>query len=159
MQSMERRVIPSHPSYSADNRGNIYGKKGKRIKTFPGTGGYLRFTTFEKGKWQQVSVHVMVCEAFHGKRRSGMQAAHANGVKTDNRPENLSWKTGKENEADKRRHGLALLGERHHQHKLTDEQVIAIRNSDEPGVALADKYGVSSATISSIRLRQTWRHL
>jgi len=156
---MEHQIIPSHPSYSADSNGNIYGKKGKRIKTFPGTGGYLRFTTFENGKWQQVSVHVMVCEAFHGRREQGMQAAHANGIKTDNRPENLSWKTSKENEADKRRHGLALLGERHHQHKLTEDQVIAIRSSDESGASLAHKYGVTSATISCVRLRKSWRHL
>lgn len=43
--------------------------------------------------------------------------------------------------------------------KLTTDDVIAIRASHDSQNALARKYGVSQATISSIILRKTWRHI
>lgn len=156
---MERRALPSHPAYSADVGGAIYGKTGKPLKLFPGVGGYLRFTTYEAGRWQQVSVHVMVCEAFHGPRPEKHHAAHVNGVRTDNRASNLRWATAYQNEADKVIHDVRAWGERHGMHKLTELQVKEIRSSNEPGCTLARHYGVSDSAISAIRKRRSWRHL
>lgn len=156
---MERKALPSHPAYSADERGVIYGKTGKPLRLFAGTGGYLRFTTYDKGRWQQVSVHVMVCEAFHGPRPAGFQAAHHNGVRTDNRSSNLAWKTSQQNEADKVDHDVRAWGERHGMHKLKEEQVREIRASEETGRALSRRYAVTESTISSIRRRRSWRHV
>lgn len=52
------------------------------------------------------TVHVLVCEAFHGpKPKPGMVVRHLNGVSTDNRPENLAWGTHSENNFDLVRHG------------------------------------------------------
>lgn len=41
--------------------------------------------------------HLLVLEAFVGPRPIGQEAAHLNGVRTDNRRENLAWKTRSEN--------------------------------------------------------------
>jgi hypothetical protein len=157
--SAEVRSIPGHPRYAVDANGIVYGKNGGPLALFAGTGGYLRFTTHQGGKWQQVSVHVMVCTAFHGARPTGHHAAHANGDVLDNRAANLAWKTGRQNEADKRGHGRALLGTRNHQAKLTADDVLAIRASGESGVTLARRYGVTETTISDVRNRKTWRHI
>jgi hypothetical protein len=46
-----------------------------------------------------------------------------------------------------------------HLSKLTTEQVSAIKASSETGVALAGRYGVTPAQISSIRTGKTWRHV
>lgn len=43
--------------------------------------------------------------------------------------------------------------------KLTDQQVLEIRASSERTTVLADRYGVSTQLISTIKLRQTWAHL
>lgn len=43
--------------------------------------------------------------------------------------------------------------------KLVEAQVLAIRASTASNTMLANKYGVSRATINSIRLRATWRHI
>lgn len=153
------KPVPGHPGYTVSANGDVYGKRGTLLSLFAGTGGYLRFTTHQDGKWQQVSVHVMVCSAFHGARPAGHQAAHLNGNVTDNRAANLAWKTATENEADKRAHGTAPLGERHPGAKLTTADVLLIRGSGEPGTALAARYAVSGATISAIRKRKTWRHI
>lgn len=41
--------------------------------------------------------------------------------------------------------------------KLTPENVAYIRSSDEPGKALAERFGVSVWTISAVRTRRKWR--
>lgn len=154
------KPVPGHPGYALDASGSVYGKRGNPLSLFVGTGGYLRFTTHRDGKWQQVSVHVMMCAAFHGERPTAAHhAAHLNRDVLDNRAANLAWKTARENELDKRTHGTALLGERHHQAKLTAGDVLEIRASGEPGTVLARRYGVTETTISSVRHRQTWRHI
>ncbi len=154
------KPILSHPGYFAGEDGSILGKRGKPLRLFAGVGGYLRFTTFEAGRWQQVSVHVMVCEAFFGPRPSPMHhAAHRNGICTDNRVENLRWATKFENEADKVEHDVRAWGERHGMHKLSEVEVLDIRSRNTRLSEEAERYGVTIQTISSIRHRKTWRHI
>jgi hypothetical protein len=43
--------------------------------------------------------------------------------------------------------------------KLSEEQVLEIRDSSDSATALASRYGVSTQLISAIRLRQTWAHI
>ncbi len=50
-------------------------------------------------------------------------------------------------------------GELSANHILTKQQAAIIKKSDEPGVWLADKYGVSQATISAIRHNRIWAWL
>jgi hypothetical protein len=50
-------------------------------------------------------------------------------------------------------------GEAHPKARLTEEQVIAIRQSGERTAVLASNYGMSTETILNIRNRRTWRHL
>jgi hypothetical protein len=54
----------------------------------------------------QRDVHRLMCEAFHGPPPSDDAVVrHLNGIRTDNRPENLRWGTPAENTADMLRHG------------------------------------------------------
>ena len=50
-----------------------------------------------------------------------------------------------------------------HLAKMTEEKVLALRaESDrEPGYLqrMANKYGITAATVSKILLRQTWKHV
>lgn len=50
-------------------------------------------------------------------------------------------------------------GEHHHKAKLTTEQVMEIRASNDKQIYLASKYGVDQAEISRIRNGRRWRHL
>jgi hypothetical protein len=109
-----------------------------------------------------VSVHVMVCETFHGPRPDGMQAAHENGVRIDCRASNLSWKTRAENQRDMIRHGTLRRGEQiTHLVKLTAEVVHRLRAEDpaKSHVELASVYGTTPQNIGMIRAGKTWRHL
>ncbi len=109
-------------------------------------------------------VHRVVCEAFHGPKPSlRHQAAHWNGIVSDNRAANLRWATPEENEADKVFHGVAVRGERHPLAKLREVDVVAIRAMLATGrfsrSAIAPLFGVSVAKIDQIARRRSWRHV
>ena len=50
-------------------------------------------------------------------------------------------------------------GEAHGIAKLTEAQVLEIRSSGESQKRLAARYGMGQSTISSIKRRETWRHV
>jgi hypothetical protein len=43
--------------------------------------------------------------------------------------------------------------------KITEDDVMAIRSSDDLGVTLAKRYGITPTVISKIRRRLLWRHV
>ena len=74
------------------------------------SGSYVRLTLRVNGKAKSFSVHQLVLLAFVGPCPEGHESAHLNGNGTDNRLENLAYKTHLENEADKRIHWNATTG-------------------------------------------------
>ena len=171
----EWKAIPGLDGYEASSEGrirsisrlllksdgNIQKMQGRIRKLGSKNGsGYLQFNTMLGNKL----VHVCVCSAFHGERPFGKQAAHNNGIKDDNRSDNLRWATPKENIADMKIHGTHKrpAGELASGSKLKTDQVLEIRRLHKQGVKgidLANKFGVHKATISNIVLNQRWTHL
>lgn len=158
---MQIKPVPQYPGYFASEDGRIKGPN-KWLSPFPNKQGYLRFNvSLPGGRLTQSSVHIAVCSAFHGPRPLDRLAAHRDGNKLNNRADNLYWATSEENERDKREHGNSLLGERHHQAKLTESDVRSIRfrlSQGEKGAALSREFGVTQTAISYIKLRKSWRH-
>lgn len=94
--------------------------------------------------------------------RNGIVCCHKNGNKRDNRLENLEWKSPLENMLDKNKHGTMPKGAAHKRSKLTESDVLQIRESARQGYqtkTLASHYKVSTTHIYMIVNRQTWRHL
>jgi hypothetical protein len=125
--------------------------------------GYVRVGLCCGGVVRRQTIHTLVLVAFVGPRPKGMEAAHNNGVRDDNRAENLRWDTKKNNHADKVAHGTMVQGELCHMAKLTEAGVLSIRAEYASGGAtqkrLAEKYGVGRQAISKVVNRKTWRHL
>jgi hypothetical protein len=90
--------------------GAVRGARGTLAQT-PNDGGYLRVRLFVDGRRRNVLVHKAVLLAFVGPAPSARHhGAHCDGVLTNNRLENLAWKTPEDNEADKRAAGTAPVG-------------------------------------------------
>lgn len=67
--------------------------------------GYRVAGLYRGNKGTNAPVHRLVLEAFVGPCPDGMEACHGNGVRDDNRLENLRWDTRKANVADMLNHG------------------------------------------------------
>ena len=50
-------------------------------------------------------------------------------------------------------------GVEHHENKLTESQVLAIRKDTRPCRAIAAEYGIAYTGVHKIRRGETWRHL
>lgn len=171
--SEEWRQIPHFP-YEASSLGRIR-RAGTAHVLRPNLwrGLYLQVSLWRSGKGVTKKVHRLVCEAFHGAPQPKMDAAHQNGVKIDNRRENLRWATRRENEHDKRALGRDNAGSRNGQAKLTESQVREIRGRIpllprssggcrvKKGAldGLAAEYSVTAAAIRNILAGTHWRHV
>jgi hypothetical protein len=157
-KNVEYRAIPSYPQYRAGSDGSIIGKSGRLLR-LRDNNGYLGFEVQIDKRGVRMYAHVAVCEAFHGRRPAGKEVAHRNGVRSDNRQENLSWKTRTENHADKRDHGTHRQGEGIPWAKLTEDQVREIRKTEGSTPVLGRRYGVSPAAIWLIKSGRNWKHV
>jgi hypothetical protein len=113
------------------------------------------------GKEHNKKVHLLVCEAFHGKRPKGLVCCHGSAGRSVHRPTNLSWGTHSKNcGEDKRRDGTSgsCRGEKHYAHKLTWVQVRRIRqlSRSTPQRTLARIFKVSNANVCMIIHNRTW---
>lgn len=103
--------------------------------------------------------HTVICRHFHGDPDASQQVRHLCGERTCIAPWHLAWGTQAENEADKIGHGRSASGERNGRAKLTEADVDQIR-LERPGTpikTLAERYGVSQATISEVANRRHWK--
>ncbi len=147
----EWRDVPEHSGYQISNLGRfksldraITGRhgivKGKIIRSYPTVKGYLQ-VRFNNGKtYTTKSVHRLVAMAFIPNPENKSQINHKNGIKSDNRVENLEWCTQFENMRHAFDTGLkvGLSCEDNGRATLTNEQVSEIKNLYNSGWKIKD---------------------
>ena len=156
-----RDVVGYDGKYQVSNFGRVKSfQRGERIlKLNLNRHGYLYVRPFRDGKYKNTLVHRLVAQAFVPNPESKREVNHINGIKADNRAENLEWVTASENQQHAFLIGLRKTGEGSHRAKLTNAQVVYIRdNPDDLNTCeLARTFGVDPSTIHLIQLGKTYR--
>ena len=146
------KPCPSYPGYAATEDGRIF--KIERTFKFDKKVPYEMKQRADKDGYMLVGgfkVHRMVADAFIQNPEGKPQVAHNNGVRDDNRADNLRWATVAENHADKRVHGTQAFGSRHPRAKLSTGQLVFVKGLAAAGFShteLAPFFGISREGLS-----------
>lgn len=150
------RDIGKHIVYSD---GRVFSKKLKRfLKICKNERGY-KYVSIEKHKHK--SHHRLLAECFIPNPLNLDQINHINGIRDDNRLDNLEWCNSSHNQKHAYKMGLhaPMIGDRNHRAKLSNIDVGIIRdcfNAGFRGKDIARYFNVSASAISMIKRNQNW---
>lgn len=146
--------LPQNHHYYVSTFGRVRGRAGKILKSSTHRQGYLRL------KIDGVSylVHRLVAETFIPNPKHKATVNHINGVKDDNRVENLEWATQQENNRHAHRTGLAVYTIKQWEsatrgQKVSKPQVEEIKIKFKSGKSLLElstEYSISKAQVCRI---------
>lgn len=153
-----KKVAVKSISNSAKYRNRIFPEKILKPKI--NYLGYAKIVLFKKGIKQRFSFHYLIAITFIPNPFNKPEINHKNGIKSDNRIENLEWCTRSENvkhsfDTKLRSHS----GDKNPKVKLTQNDVDFIRENHKTkfdAAIFAKKYNVASSTIRRIIVNKTW---
>jgi len=155
VRSLDRTI--SHGKGESKRR--VEGKMISQINTM----GYLAVGLSMKGKGKFVKVHRLVAGAFISNPENKPCLNHKDRDRANNKLANLEWCTYRDNMLHIHETGANMCkGEDHKMTTLTSSQVLEIKlslRSGETGTSLAEKFDVSSATISRIKTGKVWNSI
>lgn len=104
MEEIWKQVKGFEGLYFISSFGNIKNRDGLILKTRVQNSGYL-LVHLCNGKRYAKTVHRLVADAFISRDENATQVNHINGIKVDNRIDNLEWVTSSQNMKDLFRSG------------------------------------------------------
>jgi len=160
-------VLGFESEYHISNLGNLMtvkqgsgARSGRILKKGYNLRGYVQYTLGRYGG--RHSAHLLVMQAFVGKKPEGMEINHINGIKDDNRLENLEYCTKSQNKL----HAVNVLnkgrGVSHGNSKLNDDIIREIRQLASTGLSfykIADLYNITRPNVGYIVNLKTWSHV
>lgn len=137
-------------------------RPGGLLRPAKTSGGHRDIGLYKCGRGKRFGVHVLVLTAFRGPSPPGLECRHLDGCPWNNHLGNLAWGTRSENMADRLKHGVANVGDRHWKHKLSPDSVRMIRSMVAGGMMqkdVASYFGVNFSTICDVIRGRTWSWL
>lgn len=127
--------------------------------------GYHRFVLVDHEVRRNIQAHRLVYQSFVGPIPPEMQINHINGVKNDNRLENLEVVSASQNALHaihvlgRKPYSIPSKGELNGRAKLSEAQlpeIFRLRSLGWSQQRIADKLGVNQTSISRVLLGQSW---
>ena len=159
------KIIENYPDYAVSNCGRVKNiSSGHILKLFENHQGYLRVGLYRDGQnLKSFTVHRLVLTAFMGPCPEGKECNHKDGVKTNNRVNNLEWISHAENNLHSHRvlGNKGPCGEQNGGAKLTENQVREIRDLSGwyPQYKIAEMFSITCSTVYDIISRKSWKHV
>ena len=136
-----------------------YFKEEKILNPSTHKNGYLAIGLTKENKTKTFKVHRIVALHFIDNFLNKPEINHIDSDKSNNNVLNLEWCTSKENKEHAVKNKLNAFGEKSSGSKLTEKEVLEIRESNLSPTELSEKYKVNKGSISSIKNRKTWNHI
>jgi hypothetical protein len=160
-------VVGFESEYHVSNLGRLMTVKqgsgaryGRILKPGYSQKGYVQYTLGKYGG--RHSAHLLVMQAFFGSKPDGMEINHINGIKDDNRLENLEYCTKSQNKLHATKFLNKGRGESHGNSKITDEIVREIRRLGHTGLShreIAARFNITRTNVSYILKGDAWSHV
>lgn len=167
MDEIWKPVLGFETSYEVSNEGRLKtikqgegARAGRILRPSWNHRGYVQYTLGKYGG--RHTAHLLVLQAFVGPKPDGLEINHINGVKDDNRLENLEYVTKSENNLHLTRVLGKRRGESHGNAKITEDDVREIRRLAASGTsqyAIARQFGMTRPNIGYIVRRTAWSHV
>jgi|SRR6185369_12819676 len=159
--------------YKASDQGEIlsinwrntrgYMRKGKIMKQSHESNGYLHLNMVTENGSKLVLAHRLIAETFLAPVEGKIFVNHKNGIKHDNRVENLEWCTKSENS----KHSFSIgiqdnKGVNHPSARFNNEQITEMREKHSNGISaykISKEYKMSYTNAKDIVSRRTWSHI
>lgn len=128
-------------------------KTGRFLKNQNNGNGYEKITLTIDGIQCQKLIHRLVAELYIPKIKFKNQVNHINGIKSDNRVENLEWCNNAENQIHAHLNGLKGNGNLLWNGKFSKEDIEKIKNLKKDGILqykIAEIMNTTKGTVSEI---------
>lgn len=158
------KKIEGFENYSVSSEGRVKNDSSNFIlKLGKHKRGYIHWISKINGQKRNIKVHRLVAESFLPNPLGLSEINHINGIKSDNRVENLEWCTHSRNV----KHSFALglqstVGIQHPLTQLTEIDVLEIRRLYSEGTSqteIAKLYNYGYGAINKIVKRVNWTHI
>lgn len=152
------------PLYEVSSQGRIRRYDNKKLrKLILCPEGYVKLRLHNKnGKAQNIRAHRLIAQTFFGDKGPLKVVNHKNGIKSDNRTENLEWVSSGQNQKHAYDRGFRKKGEQHWKNKLSENCVREIKILFSQGTTIsriAKKFEIGMSTAYAIKTGRTWSHV